>query len=349
MKIRTMSAVAATLALAGCAMAQDQLLLVVNSGADVVVAFDPADGTVVDPAFIDLTSLDPGTPKGIAQVGDEIWISDQIRDRVDRFTLDGSFIGFIGGDVPDGGLDNIRGVNVIGDEVWVFNAGTNNGAPGEAIVRIDPDTATIVGNFPLTASPWFALPYGDSNLISFSGSSDTRIDEFDDSGVFQGNFLPTLELSFIQQIAAKADGNVLVPAFSTQSASGRVPGVYEVDPDGNILGVLPGTESSGPRAAWELGNGDVMWTNGAGTHIIDTTGGVSALVFPGSSQFIGLVGDATDCYADFDGDGSLTIFDFLAFQNAFDSGDLLADCDTDGSLTLFDFLCFQNEFDAGCD
>ena len=58
--------------------------------------------------------------------------------------------------------------------------------------------------------------------------------------------------------------------------------------------------------------------------------------------------DAT-CRADFDGDGSLTIFDFLGFQNAFDAGDLSADFDGDGSLTIFDFLAFQNEFDAGCD
>ncbi|GIW74590.1 MAG: hypothetical protein KatS3mg103_1112 [Phycisphaerales bacterium] len=56
-----------------------------------------------------------------------------------------------------------------------------------------------------------------------------------------------------------------------------------------------------------------------------------------------------DCYADFDDDGNLTLFDFLAFQNAFDAGDLAADCDEDGILTLFDFLCFQNEFDAGCE
>ncbi|UYV11452.1 MAG: hypothetical protein NCW75_09075 [Phycisphaera sp.] len=55
------------------------------------------------------------------------------------------------------------------------------------------------------------------------------------------------------------------------------------------------------------------------------------------------------CRADFDGDGQLTIFDFLAFQNAFDAGDLLADFDGDGALTIFDFLAFQNEFDAGCE
>jgi len=57
---------------------------------------------------------------------------------------------------------------------------------------------------------------------------------------------------------------------------------------------------------------------------------------------------AAPCRADMDGDGSLTIFDFLAFQNRFDSGDLAADFDGDGALTIFDFLSFQNEFDTGC-
>ncbi len=55
------------------------------------------------------------------------------------------------------------------------------------------------------------------------------------------------------------------------------------------------------------------------------------------------------CRADLDGDGELTLFDFLAFQNAFDAGDPIADFDGDGDLTLFDFLAFQNEFDAGCE
>ncbi|MEQ8317482.1 MAG: GC-type dockerin domain-anchored protein [Phycisphaerales bacterium] len=55
------------------------------------------------------------------------------------------------------------------------------------------------------------------------------------------------------------------------------------------------------------------------------------------------------CRADLDGDGQLTIFAFLAFQNLFDAGDPLADFDGDGELTIFDFLAFQNEFDAGCE
>ncbi|MCW5756742.1 MAG: hypothetical protein KIT54_05845 [Phycisphaeraceae bacterium] len=59
--------------------------------------------------------------------------------------------------------------------------------------------------------------------------------------------------------------------------------------------------------------------------------------------------NGTPCRADIDGDGELTIFDFLAFQNLFAQGDPAADFDGDGELTIFDFLAFQNEFALGCD
>ncbi|MFG0285758.1 MAG: GC-type dockerin domain-anchored protein, partial [Phycisphaerales bacterium JB039] len=54
------------------------------------------------------------------------------------------------------------------------------------------------------------------------------------------------------------------------------------------------------------------------------------------------------CRVDLDGDGALTLFDFLTFFNLFAAGDLAADFDGDGELTLFDFLAFQDEFAAGC-
>jgi len=81
-----------------------------------------------------------------------------------------------------------------------------------------------------------------------------------------------------------------------------------------------------------------------------TTGGAIALdpgQFPESIVWTIPIG--LPCRADFDEDGQLTIFDFLAFQNAFDAGDPAADFDGDGELTLFDFLAFQNAFDAGCE
>lgn len=57
---------------------------------------------------------------------------------------------------------------------------------------------------------------------------------------------------------------------------------------------------------------------------------------------------AGDCIADFDGDGQLTILDFVAMSNAFQAGDLAADIDGDGELTILDFVAFQALFLAGC-
>ncbi len=68
----------------------------------------------------------------------------------------------------------------------------------------------------------------------------------------------------------------------------------------------------------------------------------------GIDAFRIIVDGATSCRADFDGNGTLDIFDFLAFQNAFSAGDLAADFDGSGTLDIFDFLAFQNEFTAGC-
>jgi hypothetical protein len=57
-------------------------------------------------------------------------------------------------------------------------------------------------------------------------------------------------------------------------------------------------------------------------------------------------GDA--CYPDFTGDGTLDLFDFLGYVNAFNAGNPSADCDGSGGLDLFDFLCFVNAFNTGC-
>jgi hypothetical protein len=54
------------------------------------------------------------------------------------------------------------------------------------------------------------------------------------------------------------------------------------------------------------------------------------------------------CYADFTGDSTLDLFDFLAYVNAFNSGEDRADCSGEGALDLFDFLCFVNAFNEGC-
>jgi hypothetical protein len=55
------------------------------------------------------------------------------------------------------------------------------------------------------------------------------------------------------------------------------------------------------------------------------------------------------CRIDLNKDGDTNIFDFLAFQTAFDAGSPEADFTNDTVLNVFDFLEFQNQFGDGCD
>ncbi len=119
---------------------------------------------------------------------------------------------------------------------------------------------------------------------------------------------------------------------------------YVLVPDGDIQ--VPGGEF-----ADEAGGG-----SNAHEIIVDTSvvGPFEAFVRIESNdpdqpvRSVRVVGGVVACVADLDGDGALTVFDFLAFQNLFDAGDAAADFDGDGELTIFDFLAFQNLFDAGC-
>ncbi|UYV11584.1 MAG: FG-GAP repeat protein [Phycisphaera sp.] len=135
------------------------------------------------------------------------------------------------------------------------------------------------------------------------------------------------------------DGDTVLvgaPQFDGDVANSGIVYVYDAATGAPMEPIRAGSPSFGARFGTGL---DLSGRHLAVGAPLDDASGVQA---GAAYLFVAL------CKADFDGDGELTIFDFLAFQNAFDVGDLAADFDEDGSLTIFDFLAFQNEFDAGC-
>ena len=54
------------------------------------------------------------------------------------------------------------------------------------------------------------------------------------------------------------------------------------------------------------------------------------------------------CLADVNGDGQLTILDFIVFQVYWQKQDSIADCDANGVFNVLDFVCFQSLFQQGC-
>ncbi len=107
-----------------------------------LVAFDPFNGGVLNS---NMFALAAGTPIHAMQVGSEIWISEQIGDRISRWSFDGVFLGQIGGGAA-GGLDNVRGMALVGSTVFLANSGTANGAPGASVLMFSTAGAPM-GSF----------------------------------------------------------------------------------------------------------------------------------------------------------------------------------------------------------
>lgn len=271
---RLFSAAALIALSAGSTLAQG-VLLIPDSDNDRVMAFSAFDGSLINANFIsDIGAVgwQLSTPIEAAQVGNEIWVSDQIEDRVHRFDLGGSFLSSIG----NAGLDNIRGFGVVGNSVYVTNAGTANGAPGNALVRYD-FSGNFVANVPVTGSTWDVLATSAGDLL-VPDSTSNNIERYLPDGTSLGAFENAASLiNFPQQIAFRGNGNLLAAGFSgTVNA-----GAYEFDSSGNQLNFwLP---NFGVRGIAELGNGRILATFGAGT------GGRVVSINPADGSFVNIL------------------------------------------------------------
>ncbi len=255
------------------ASASGQYLMMPDSTNNRMVLFDPFDGSVVNSNYFPLAG---GTPIHAIQVGNEIWLSEQIGDRVSRWDLVGNPLGSI-----SGGLDNVRGMGLVQNKVYVTNAGTNNGAPGNAVVIYDTlgnlsDTFSTVG---LAPSPFGILEHQGGILVSSSSANDD-IHRFGLDGTPLGTFHNSTSLNFAEQMVYAANGDVLVAGFSTNNIA-RL--------NANDGSLITSFNAAGARGVWQLGNGNIMWTSGAGASIFDVNSGTNSLVYSGGGRYIDFV------------------------------------------------------------
>ncbi len=247
--------------------AQNEVIAVIQE--PFVLLLDTEDGSIIDNSFIDLTPLSPGTPKDILQVGQQIWISDQLEDRIDRFDLEGNYVSTI-----SGGLDNIKGMEVVNGEIWVTNAGSNNGAPGDAIVRFDTSGNNLGFIDTAGISSFDIIDVGTEVYISYIGSSTSKIERRDYSGNVLGDILGVGVVNFIQQIELNPDNNSVYAAVFS-NLGGNTGGIYEFSvADGAIL---DSWEIGSMRGVTQLGNGNLLVSAGTnfGVQILDPSNGTT--------------------------------------------------------------------------
>jgi hypothetical protein len=144
--------------------------------------------------------------------------------------------------------------------------------------------------------------------------------------------------------AARLDLSINPRLFDDVAYSDYTPGTL-TGPDGVVVSGPPSPGT--PSWIWQLTLPPGEYTFEAGAAFEAANDGSSRMT-DSATHSVNFSLRSLDCLADFDGDGALTIFDFLLFQNLFDAGASEADLDDDGELTIFDFLAYQNLFDAGC-
>lgn len=258
--------------------ASAQFLMMPDSTNNRVVLFDAFNGSLVNNNYF---ALPGGTPIHAMQVGGEIWVSEQVGDRVVRFDLVGNQLGVIGGGAT-GGLDNIRGMGQAGGTVYVTNGGAGNGSPGASSVVTFNTSGVNTGSFLTTGlapSPFGVLVHQGDLLIS-SSSANNDIHRFTLGGASVGAFHNSTTLNFGEQMVHALNGDVLVAGFSSNN-------IVRLDP--NTGGVISTFAASGARGVWQLGNGNIMWTSGAGASIFDVNTGLSSLVYAGGGRYLDLV------------------------------------------------------------
>ena len=256
-------AIAALAAASGATIAgPSNYIMTIDTSTDQVLLLDGFDGSVINNNFLDLASAAAAagvssTAIEVIEVGNEFWVSDQIADRVWRFGQDGSLIG----DIGVGALNNIRGMQQVGNTVYVA-MGSDSDVYGRGIITIDATTAEITGQFngrePGDTSYWDVLQVGNELYITNSDTGNDGVERYSLAGDYLGNLITsdgTTGLDFGQQIFQRANGNLLIGGFSPPS------GVWEYLADGTAVGIVAALDL-GPRAAIDLGNGEILWSNG---------------------------------------------------------------------------------------
>ncbi|MBC6942300.1 MAG: hypothetical protein DWB45_06215 [Xanthomonadales bacterium] len=250
------------------------LLMMPDSINNRIVLFNLTDGSVADPDYF---ALQDGRPIHALQVGYEIWVSEQLGDRISRWSLDGAYLGAIGG--VAGGLDNVRGMGFGLDRVLLANAGTDHGAPGSAIVKITYD-GVLDGSIAVGAvssGPFGLLSIGTGYLVSSSAANDD-IHRFDLQFAPAGTFHNSAQLDFAEQMARMPGDGVLVAGFSSGN-------LLHLDSSG---GVVSSIVAPGARGVAVLGNGNLLWTNSSGAHVYDVATQTSTQVYNGEGRYLDL-------------------------------------------------------------
>ncbi len=245
------------------------------TGAKSVGMYNPIDGTYLGDLIVDAAHLQ--TPINAVKGPDgNIYVSDQLADSVFVYAPNGSYL-YTYADATDG-LDNIRGIDFRGGELFVSKGGTG-GTGGKCIARFSGPHVRLPDFIPSTSGidPFdiLFLPDGRCLIADIEGTTD-NIRLYYANGTLQ-------QVLFAVNFPEQVQFDSLSPgAFLTAAFSANV--IQDFELNGTIVQTTP---YSGGRGVYRLGNGNILATSGAGIQEIQPgTGTIIQTEKTGSGRFI---------------------------------------------------------------
>ncbi len=87
------------------------------------------------------------------------------------------------------GMDNIKGMEVVNGRIWVTNAGSMNGAPGDTIIRFDTNGSNLGFIDTAGESSFDIVDAGNGEVYISYINTATKIERRDYDGNILGNIV----------------------------------------------------------------------------------------------------------------------------------------------------------------
>ncbi len=214
---------------------------------------------------------------------------------------------------------------------------SNRDSASVSTINTSGGAYSVIGTIAVGAGPTelAITPDGSRLFVIITGATPNRIDAINTATNTVIGSILFAGTQTIDSMAIGAGGAELAIARSGGSYSIGA-GALAIEQSGSIVRVDTGTLATIEETETGRLNSSLAW------------GGPTIATANLMSEGLSLLSLAQPCFADCDGDGSLTIDDFICFQTLFALADPAADCDGDTSLTIDDFICFQTFFAIGC-
>jgi hypothetical protein len=294
------------------AWAGGDILLIPDSGADKVWAFDATDGTFLSNNYFPADGIMKQIIQIVPSGNGTLLMTDEQEKKVFEYTESGTYIRTLAAPT-DGVTTGAYGI-CVKDGFAYFTSGATGNPRKVFKVALDGSGAppVVFSDFEFEGEPRGIIPFGTGFLVGNSTTDD--IEFVSATGVVSpvpfADSDGVISFDFPQQIQPLDDGGIMLTGFSDPF------GIFFFDAAGQGSGGFTAPQVFlSPCGVYRLDNGNYLYTGGTRVDAIDAKTFTNANVvnqLGASFRFITRFTPSAPCPADIDGSGTVDASDLAA-------------------------------------